>query len=638
MILKEILPGFSETIGWTLVHSLWQSALVLVAVMIVMRWVPLRLSRLRYAIACSGVVASVVIACATFFFYNSSASPYITHIPTSTPNLSLTQIVQSSEGSASVLESGIATTMSALNENMPIIVAMWAVGMLVFSLRLFTGWWTINRLKSDAVAIVGFWHDQLCSLAKQLGIDEHIMLAENPRITTPMVIGFLKPIVLVPTGMLTGLSTEQIETIFVHELAHIKRYDYIINLLQVLIETIFFFNPFVWIMSNIIRREREYCCDDDVVKIHGGTLAYAHALAQLEEWKLSKSTFALALAANKNQLLNRIKRIMEKSGQNYSGKDRFIPAVLLIVGLVCASWLTVQKKESIIQADGETTIKSDTTIKTEKSSRATIITFDENGKAHEQVFEEGNNDSDVFTWAPVVPPTPPDLEIDAVPAVPWTPAAPGIPADTWITRSMFSFDTIPGPALFNRSGRNWERLSKEFEERFSAKFEDFYKNHEKDFDNMMKEMEAKFKADFEAGQMVPLEMQLAELAQLESLQAVEHLDLQEMQLAQEHALAAMESIPMIPAIAELDQLTANLADLQHNLNGLEDEMQKFQQELKESLIADGYLKKGEEIKSMKWEDDAIEINGKKMKDSDVNRYHKKHDKFFDNDFHVNRIE
>src|SRR5690606_8513761 len=103
------------------------------------------------------------------------------------------------------------------------------------------------------------------------------------------------------------------------------RHDYIINLFQSLLETIFFFNPFVWMISSAIRREREFCCDDEVVRRNGSPLTYAKALAQLEEIRHSKPVFALSLAENKNQLLNRIKRIMEKSAKNYSGRERIIP-------------------------------------------------------------------------------------------------------------------------------------------------------------------------------------------------------------------------------------------------------------------------------------------------------------------------
>ena len=116
--------------------------------------------------------------------------------------------------------------------------------------------------------------------------------------------------------------------------------------MQSFMEAIYFFNPFVWMISGIIRQEREHCCDDAVVKFYGNPLAYVRALATLEETRFSKSGLALSFAQDKNQLLNRIKRIMEKSVTTYSGRERIIPVALLIIGLICASWLTIQSREA----------------------------------------------------------------------------------------------------------------------------------------------------------------------------------------------------------------------------------------------------------------------------------------------------
>ncbi|HEY0769686.1 MAG TPA: hypothetical protein VGD31_05080, partial [Sphingobacteriaceae bacterium] len=384
------------------------------------------------------------------------------------------------------------------------------------------------------------------------------------------------------------------------------------------------------------------CCDDEVIRITGSSHTYAHALAQLEEWKLAKSTFALSLAANKNQLLNRIKRIMEKTGQKYSVKDRFLPAALLIVGLVCASWLTVQKKHDK-SVEENISIAQDTSIKKSKSSRTTIITFDENGDAHEQVFEE--IDGDGFAWAPTTP-LPPHVEIPAIPAVPAVPGFPSFPtfpafaappADVWRISPGFA-DTIPGGWM--KRGQSWEKFSKEFEKKFSEEFSDFYKTHEKDFDQMMKEMELKFKEEFEHGafhgQLMEAE-RLHELAQLEAFAADEHRGLAELQMIEAEVLANLAD-HQAPMIAGLEELSSDLAHLDESFNALHGNVEIFEAELKEMLVKDGYLKKDEKINSIRWSDDVIEVNGKKIKDSDAKRYHEKHEKLFESRFHVPRIE
>lgn len=571
--LTDILPHWTETLGWTLLNSVWQSAFVMLLVIFVLRILPQRFSRIRYAIACGGFFISFISSVGTFLILQSdresATSDKVAYVLSTSFYAAPSDTVESS---GSLLKQALVSAVATIDNNMSLILLAWSLGALLFSLRLVSGWWFISTLKSDSTILSNLWADKLKSLATNLGMTKVVVqLAESTRITTPMVIGFFKPIVLVPAGMLAGLSSSQIETIFLHELAHIRRHDYIINLVQVFVETIFFFNPFVWILSNIVRREREYCCDDDVVSIHGSSLEYAKALAQLEEWKLTNSTFGLALAANKNQLLHRIKRIMEKTGEKYSAKDRFIPAVLLIVGLVCASWLTVQKNQHSLNEEnysGENIVLAqDTTIKKGKSSKTTIITFDENGDAHEQIFEEFEGDTDVAFWVPTpatpfadfsVPPMP------AMPAFPSFPSFPAVPADAW-GPSPFP-DTIPG--AWYKHGKNWEEFSEEFEKKFSEEFSEFYKTHEKDFDKMMKEMEKKFKAEFDNGDFHGQLIEATRLHELAELQSLD-VNLEEMRLAQEEALASLEHINEIPVIASLDVVSADLAEVQRNLGLLD---------------------------------------------------------------------
>jgi bla regulator protein blaR1 len=640
-----MLPQWTEMLGWTLLNSIWQAVLVMLLVIFVLRILPQRFSKMRYAIACASIVIVFISSVATFVILQSNQDQQPSHeVAYFFASASDSPASDNSKSPQSLIKQNFVEAITLIDNNMSLILLAWSLGAVLFSLRLVSGWWFISTLKSNATILSNRWTEKLQTLAASLGMTKIIQLAESTRITTPMVIGFFKPIVLVPAGMLAGLSSSQIQTIFLHELAHIRRHDYLINLVQVFVETIFFFNPFVWILSSIVRREREYCCDDDVVSIHGSSLEYAKALAQLEEWKLTKSTFGLALAANKNQLLHRIKRIMEKTGEKYSAKDRFVPAVLLIVGLICASWLTVQKNQHSSQkenfSDAKLIATQDTT-KKGKSSRTTIITIDENGKAHEQIFEEVEGETDLAFWMPA-PPTPSvDFAIPAiapVPAIPAFPsfdAFPAMPADVWAPAHFP--DTIPG-AWFKGS-HNWEQFSKEFEKKFSEEFSDFYKKHEKDFDKMMKEMEKKFKAEFDAGDFHGLQLldaqRLHELAAVESLNLDrQHLD--EMHLAQEQALAALEHVQEMPALAGLEAMSADLAGLQVNLNHLNGQMEEFNKGLTKMLIEDGYLKKGEELKSINWDNNNIEINGKKIKEADRKKYQEHHEKYWN--FVPNRIE
>lgn len=672
-VSAEFFP-WTQTIGWTLIHSLWQGLIVCALIILLIKWIPTRYSGMRYGIACTGLGFILLFSLSTLLYLNATDSEQSAGDHTIVYySLKESQKMQDTSFSLVGLTDEV---RAAIQPNMDFILLLWCVGTLIFTLRMVSGWWYISRLQTEALPLQDEWSELLQKLADQLNIKRVVTLAQSSRIHAPLVIGFLKPIVLIPSGMVAGLSTEQIETIFIHELAHIRRHDYIINLLQTFIEALFFFNPFVWILSGIIRREREYCCDDAVL-MKGSPLAYARALAQLEEERLSKAMFALSLAENKNQLLNRIKRIMEKSAKNYSGKDRLVPALLLIVGLICASWLTIRTDRPATVRVNEptgTVLASDTIIKKldkARRSKTTIITYDETGTPHENVIEEYEGDGDFdmsdfpsmpafpampefpsmasFPGMPAMAPVPgvspvPDIAFNMPPV----PAMPAVPAAEPFEFSYGSFDldTIPGGFHF-RSGENWEEFSKAFEEKFKEQFGDFYKTHEKDFEKMMKELEKNFEADFTAHEIrfqdqewartsqemakineeIARSQQLAHAEVSEDHRHAEELRKEAIEHQQElnhHMKESMEK-----RSEERRALAEDMKAREQEMRITENKMKAFQKDLKELLTKDGYLEKNEEIRNINWDDDGeIEINGKKIKESDRRKYNDLHDRHF----------
>jgi beta-lactamase regulating signal transducer with metallopeptidase domain len=143
----------------------------------------------------------------------------------------------------------IAYGMAAVQRNIPLIITVWIAGLILFTARLLSGLAYTIRLTSSSLAVENEWSEYIHRTAAALGINRVIALAQSHAINSPMVIGYFKPVILIPLGMLSGLTTEQLETIFLHELAHIKRHDYLINLIQSVVETIFFFNPAIWVLS-----------------------------------------------------------------------------------------------------------------------------------------------------------------------------------------------------------------------------------------------------------------------------------------------------------------------------------------------------------------------------------------------------
>src|SRR5690606_14843898 len=324
----------AETIGWTLVHSLWQGLVVVLLAKFALHYIPANRPNARYADALSGlalIVAGGIVTASLLLpeQHDGSAVPSYFAFTAGAPTPEAPAPAAFIQEAARLIESG-----------MPLILTLWMAGVLLLSLRLALGWTYITRLRMTASPVADAWRSLLEDLKKQLGLTAEITLAESNRLTTPAVIGIFKPVILVPVGMLTGLSQQQVEAVLLHELSHIRRHDFLINTLQSLVEILYFFNPFVWMLSSAARNEREYCCDDQVVDRYHPRV-YAEALAYLETVRVNKPALAVSLTGETNNLLYRIQRFMEKSRRNNPVPQWMAPVVLAVAGIISMSWLTI---------------------------------------------------------------------------------------------------------------------------------------------------------------------------------------------------------------------------------------------------------------------------------------------------------
>jgi len=240
--------------------------------------------------------------------------------------------------------------------------------------------WLRKLRTKGLIKLEAEWHQLINQLQKRLNITKRVRLYVSEHVNVPMVMGVIKPVILLPIATVNNMSLDQMEAILLHELVHIKRHDYLLNILQTLVETILFFNPFAWGITSKIRREREHCCDDMVVANSPQPLSYAKALAALETYRLSSSnSFALAATGQKkNQLFHRIKRIMEmrKGSINYSQLTIVLAIVIaLTVSIVLLTPSFAQSSKGNKQP--HTASDSNTTGKTR------IIIIDDNGNKKE---------------------------------------------------------------------------------------------------------------------------------------------------------------------------------------------------------------------------------------------------------------
>jgi beta-lactamase regulating signal transducer with metallopeptidase domain len=214
------------------------------------------------------------------------------------------------------------------------LLVAWFCGVAVLTLRLMTGWVWVQRMKSHATSPVPDGCQHIVNrLSRRLHITRTIRLLQSAVVDVPTVIGWLRPVVLLPASALAGMAPQQLEAILAHELAHIRRHDYVVNLMQTLVETLLFYHPAVWWLSRRIRIERENCCDDLAVSLCGDPYAYARALADLEELRGDASH--LVLAANGASLLHRVRRLLGAPSHAGRGPGWLAAgtAVVLIAGI-----------------------------------------------------------------------------------------------------------------------------------------------------------------------------------------------------------------------------------------------------------------------------------------------------------------
>lgn len=304
----------AESLGWTLIHHLWQGALLALIAACALRLMRNQSANARYLLACVFLTLMVGFPVATAFrVYDDTAAwqSLATGAKKKQTSVTTNQVVRTAPRRAQVLPSLPLQTRlrAAARPMLPSLVFTWFVGVIVLSTRLVVGWRRARRLSASGLRVPADWEARLERIAASLRIHRAIRLLQSSRIDVPMVIGWLRPVVLVPASALTGLSVSQLETIFAHELAHIRRNDYLVNLMQTFAETLFFYHPAVWWMSHRIRIERENCCDDLAVAVCGNPLLYARALATLEglrvDWR--------AVAANGGTLRERVLRVISSA-------------------------------------------------------------------------------------------------------------------------------------------------------------------------------------------------------------------------------------------------------------------------------------------------------------------------------------
>jgi VWFA-related protein len=282
-----LLPGqrWVFLLGWSLVHFLWQGTLIAFGFGVVRALFSRVLSpNARYALASATLAAMTMAPVLTCLVLMHSGA----HIPALWPMI----------------------PRPDWQRVLPFVVMAWFGGAVACSGRLIGGWRLASRIRSTAVQQAPpEWRQAVEGLARRMGAWQSVRLLVSSLVEVPAIVGWLRPVILMPVHALTGLPPEHVTALLAHELAHIRRHDYLANILQNAAEALLFYHPAVWWVSNQIRAERELCCDDLALAACGGdVLTYARALAGVESLRPAHAN--AILAANGGSLSSRIRRLI----------------------------------------------------------------------------------------------------------------------------------------------------------------------------------------------------------------------------------------------------------------------------------------------------------------------------------------
>ncbi|MGZ3999378.1 MAG: M56 family metallopeptidase [Mucilaginibacter sp.] len=326
---------FIQAFSWMLIHSLWQGLLLAVFTALILMLTKRTKATVRYNLVFLQF-ALFLLACGITFIYEWNRSPYQSTVP------GLVHATVTDSGLLPGLNiAGIRafanTCMGYFSANAPMIVLLWFVVFLFRAVKMMGSLVYIHRAKNHLVYQPSDeWRAKVDLLCQKLQLKKAVQLLESGYVKMPMVIGHLKPVILVPVGLLSGLPAGQVEAVLLHELAHIRRNDYVVNFMQTIAETVFFFNPGLLWISSLLRDERENCCDDIALEQTKNKREFIEALINFKEHSLYGAKYEVAFPGKKNHLLNRVSRILNNKNKTLAPAEKafFLAGVIALSAMV----------------------------------------------------------------------------------------------------------------------------------------------------------------------------------------------------------------------------------------------------------------------------------------------------------------
>jgi beta-lactamase regulating signal transducer with metallopeptidase domain len=264
-----------------------------------------------------------------------AAAPVPTAVDSVSPSLEVRNQPPAANSLADAWSAGWHTLAMRLRPWLPLLVMCWLVGTSFCSLRPLLGWLTLRRLRTVGVSAIGQGLEESARrIAARLYITRTVSVLRSTLAKTPLVVGWLRPVLLIPVTVAAQLPLADLEAILAHELAHVRRHDFVVNVWQTLLETVFFYHPAVWSLSHRLRAEREHCCDDVALSVVGDAVCYGRALLHVEELRGPEALLALG-AGGGGSLRSRILRLFDRPTPPASAAG--LTAGVLLPSVVLAS-------------------------------------------------------------------------------------------------------------------------------------------------------------------------------------------------------------------------------------------------------------------------------------------------------------
>jgi len=654
--LSNIVPeNLISAFGWMLLHSLWQGALVAVLLSILLLFLNKKSAQLRYLVTIGALLLLTAMTIRTFVdHYNILNNPYSkkTLIQDTINQTQNNPITNNSLTNNTITNNNFIVQITQgftlyFNQYIPVIVTFYLLGILFFALKLTGGFLYSQRLKHYRTNHADEVYSNIVNrFIEQLNIKQKVKLLESALVKVPVTIGYLKPVILFPIGLLSGMSYTQVEAVIVHELAHIKRADYLINFFQSIIEVIFFYHPAVWWISSRIRDERENICDDISLQAIKQPSELAKALLCLNQYQSGRYSLAMSALGNNNHLIRRIKRMTgENKHTNLRSKVYAASLLTLIIISLSVAACSTTNGESIYQD------RSNIVFEEDRHSDHRYINTDRLDEENQTYIFYKRFRGEKSKW---------EVTVDDGKIVSLYKDSKLIPNNEYYKYEDMILDEI--------EEINWE-LEKVHEDLSSLKEdlkdlkidlgEDFAENMKQiaediriNFDNdefkeemrkLKKEMMQLEKPDFPFDreefkkEMSKLKDDLSKMKfDIDLKWNNDEFKEQMKKLSREMASIKID-IPKIDIdFAELKERMKNLReemkDLDIDMTELKAEMKilkEFTSELKDELVSDGVIENTKELRRLEFDDDAMYVNGKQVPEHLYKKYKEIYKKHYD---------